>query len=172
MVGDLVARAMRALRDAFRPSGVGSGFVADLKAAGLPGATEIERLVVQRVGQDVFRAGLLEYWDGRRAVTGLAVPELLRASHIKPWADCATDAERLDVFNGLLLAPHLDAAFDRGFITVGDDGAVLVSASLRREDAKLIGMDTPLGVKALADAHRRYLAWHRSHLFKSASEAT
>ncbi|MDC0682621.1 HNH endonuclease signature motif containing protein [Sorangium atrum] len=50
-------------------------------------------------------------------MTGLAVPALLRASHIKPWADCETDAERLDVYNGILLAPHLDAAFDRGFIT-------------------------------------------------------
>jgi len=61
---------------------------------------------------------LLDLWEGRCAVTGLAVPELLRASHIKPWADCETDAERLDVYNGFLLAPHLDAAFDLGFITV------------------------------------------------------
>ncbi len=51
--------------------------------AGMPRATEAERVVVQRVGQDVFRAGLMDYWDGRCAVTGLAVPELLRASHIK-----------------------------------------------------------------------------------------
>ena len=99
------------------------------KTAGMPRATEAERLVVQRVGQDVFRAGLIDYWDGRCAITGLAVPELLRASHIKPWANCETDAERLDVFNGLLLAPHLDAAFDAGFITVADDGAVVVTES-------------------------------------------
>jgi hypothetical protein len=75
---------------------------------------------VQRVGQDLFRDGLLDYWDGICAVTGLAVPELLRASHIKPWVDCDTDAERLDLFNGLLLAPKLDAAMDRGFITIDD----------------------------------------------------
>lgn len=49
-------------------------------------------------------------------------PELLRTSHTKPWADCDTDAELLDVLNGLPLASHLDAAFDRGFITVADDG--------------------------------------------------
>jgi hypothetical protein len=52
-------------------------------------------------------------------VTGLAITELLRASHIKPWAARDTDAERLDVFNGLLLAPHCDALFARGFITFG-----------------------------------------------------
>ena len=57
----------------------------------------------------------MEYWDSKCAVTGLAIPELLKASHIKPWKD-STDEERLDIFNGLLLAPHLDAAFDRGFI--------------------------------------------------------
>ena len=65
------------------------------QTAGLPCSTEAERLVVQRVGQGIFRAGLLEYWEGRCAVTSLAVPELLRASHIKPWADCGSDAERL-----------------------------------------------------------------------------
>jgi putative restriction endonuclease len=73
-----------------------------------------ERLLVHRVGQDVFRAGRIDYWEGRCAITGLGVVELLRASHIKPWAACDLDAERLDVLNGLLLAPHLDAAFDRG----------------------------------------------------------
>ena len=89
--------------------------VFEAETANLPRTTEAERLVVQRVGQDIFRRGLLEYWDGCCAITGLDVPDLLRASHIKPWADCDTDAERLDVFNGLLLAPHLDAAFDSGF---------------------------------------------------------
>ncbi len=84
------------------------------QTATLPRSTDAERVVIQRVGQNIFRAGLLEYWEGHCAITGLAVPELLRASHIKPWADCASDAERLDVFNGLLLAPHLDAAFDCG----------------------------------------------------------
>ena len=63
-------------------------------------------------------------------ITGLGAPELLRASHIKPRADCDTDAERLDVFNGLLLAPHLDAVFDSGFITIAEDGTVLLSNAL------------------------------------------
>lgn len=81
----------------------------------LPRITEAERLVVQRVGQDVFRAGLLDYWEGRCAVTGLGVREVLRASHIRPWADCESesDTERLDVFNGLLLEARMDAVFDR-----------------------------------------------------------
>lgn len=101
-------------------------------AAKLPRLYEAERMVVQRVGQDIFREGLLDYWDCRCAMSGLAVQELLCASHIKPWARCETDAERLNVFNGLLLAPHLDALFDKGFITVEDDGSVRVSVSAPR----------------------------------------
>jgi hypothetical protein len=66
------------------------------QTATLPRSTEAERLVVQRVGQDVFRAGLLDYWDGHCAVTGLAVPDLLRASHIKPWAACPDRRRRHD----------------------------------------------------------------------------
>ena len=136
------------------------------QTATLPNRTEAERLVVQRVGQDVFRHGLLEYWEGRCAITGLAVPELLRASHIKPWASCQTDAERLDVFNGLLLAPHLDAAFDKGFITVTDAGSVVVSEALGDTARASLGLDQPLRVLGLVDGHRAYLPWHRDHLFR------
>lgn len=134
--------------------------------AALPRATEAERLVVQRVGQDIFRNGLIDYWEGRCAITGLAVTELLRASHIKPWADCETDAERLDVFNGLLLAPHLDAAFDRGFITVADDGLVTVAGTLDAEARRLLGLGETLRVRAIHDGHRRYLPWHRGKVFR------
>jgi hypothetical protein len=137
------------------------------QTAGLPRSTEVERLVVQRVGQEVFRKGLLEYWEGRGAVTGLAVPELLRASHIKPWADCANDAERLDVFNGLLLAPHLDAAFDCGFITLADDGAIVVSEGLGETARRLLGLTGGQSVHTLAPGHRVYLQWHRERVFRS-----
>ena len=140
------------------------------KTATFPRTTEAERLVVQRVGQDLFRDGLLDYWDGRCAVTGLAVPELLRAGHIKAWAACATDAERLDVFNGFLLAPHLDAAFDRGFITVADDGAILVSPVLTAADRAILTLDAPLRVRGLTDGHRAYLRWHRETLFKATKD--
>ena len=100
----------------------------------LPRTTEAERLVIQRVGQDVFRDALLSYWGGRCAVTGVAEPRLLRASHIKPWAKCETDAERLDVYNGLLLAAHLDAAFDGGldFIQRRGRDTLLTSVCPRR----------------------------------------
>lgn len=137
------------------------------KTASLPRSTEAERLVVQRVGQDVFRDGLLEFWEARCAVTGLAVPVLLRASHIKPWADCETDAERLDVFNGVLLAPHLDAAFDRGFVTFADDGALVVSSALDARARAALGLERPLRARALSEGHRAYLPWHWEKVFRN-----
>jgi putative restriction endonuclease len=136
------------------------------ETAALPRATEAERLVIQRVGQDVYREGLLDFWDHRCAITGLAVPALLRASHIKPWAHCETDAERLDVFNGFLLAPHLDAAFDDGFITVADDGAVMVSETLDLAARHILNLGEQLRVVNLTSGHRNYLPWHRDRIFR------
>lgn len=144
--------------------------VFERRTAALPRTTEVERLVVQRVGQEVFREGLIDYWDGRCAVTGLSVVTLLRASHIKPWAACASDAERLDVFNGFLLAPNLDAAFDRGLITLSDDGGVVVSDKLRSVDRQVLGLEVPLRVSRVDDSHRRYLSFHRMHVFENESD--
>ena len=164
-----IAALHRLLRRAFQlsrtlPDGLLNVFEAE--TANLPRTTEAERLVVQRVGQDIFRRGLLEYWDGRCAITGLDVPDLLRASHIKPWAECNTDAERLDVFNGLLLAPHLDAAFDSGLITIAEDGAVVISDGLQSGARSALGLDGTLKVHGLHRAHERYLPWHRSRIFR------
>ena len=86
----------------------------------------------------------------------------LRASHIKPWADCDTDAERLDIFNGLLLAPHLDAAFDSGFVTISDDGSVLLSDGLSPDARSTLGIDGSMKIRGLHQEHERYLPWHRS----------
>lgn len=139
------------------------------RIATLPRTTEAERLVIQRVGQNLFREGLLDLWEGRCAVTGLAVPALLRASHIKPWADCETDDERLDVCNGILLAPHLDAAFDQGYITMADDCAIVVSNALDANARMILGLDRPLRVHGLLAGHYSYLPWHREHVFQKES---
>lgn len=134
--------------------------------ANLPRTTEVERLVIQRVGQDIFRQGLMDFWEGQCAITGLSVPQLLRASHIKPWAACETDAERLDVYNGLLLAPHLDAAFDQGFIALSDTGDVVVSPDLESAGRRALGLDGALRVRASIEDHRVYLRWHRDRVFR------
>lgn len=131
----------------------------------LPRSTEAERLVIQRVGQDLFRDALMNYWGGRCAVTGVAEPRLLRASHIKPWARCESDAERLDAYNGLLLAAHLDAAFDAGLISFKDDGAILIADRFAKEDCDALGIHAGLRLNRLVKAHLPRLAWHRGNRF-------
>ncbi|MEI2776028.1 MAG: HNH endonuclease signature motif containing protein [Tetrasphaera sp.] len=101
--------------------------------ANLPATTEAERLTIQRIGQDLFRDALMRQWNARCPLTGITDPALLRASHIKPWADCTTDAERLDPMNGLLLSALWDAAFDRGLVSFADTGAALYSETLSAE---------------------------------------
>ena len=58
--------------------------------------TEAERLIRERVGQDVYRNALIKYWDGACSVTGCTLTAALRTSHAKPWKDCTSDAERLN----------------------------------------------------------------------------
>ena len=82
----------------------------EAKIKELPTTTEAERLVVQRIGQNIFRDRLIDYWQSRCPLTGITDKALLRASHIVPWKDCTCNAERLDVHNGLLLSALWDAA--------------------------------------------------------------
>lgn len=126
--------------------------------------TEKRQLVLARLGQGGFRGLLFDQWQGRCAVTGCRIPDLLRASHIKPWKD-ADNRERLDQNNGLLLTANLDAAFDRGLISFRDDGAILISRDLPPSAWKQIGIDRAMRIQ-LTDAHRQYLVFHRENRFR------
>ena len=130
--------------------------------------TEVERLVRQRVGQARYRDALLTYWGGSCAVTGVAVTEALRASHAKPWAECADDAERLDAFNGFLLVANLDALFDRFLISFDDAGYLLTSTRLSQSDLPGLGIHSGMTLRWLASEHRHYLQWHRERFLLGA----
>src|SRR5690242_11794048 len=103
------------------------------KTNDLPGSTQPERLLLQRIGQDIFRDRLMDYWQRRCPLTGISDPALLRASHIIPWAECESDAERLNVHNGLLLSALWDAAFDRALVTFDDEGKPEFSSGLSEQ---------------------------------------
>jgi putative restriction endonuclease len=132
----------------------------------LPKTTEAERLVIQRVGQNIFRERLIEYWDGKCAISAAELTKVLKASHIKPWRDCETDEERLDVFNGLLLTPNYDALFDQGFITFDVAGKIAFSHELEPASASRLGVSSSDRIENIEDEHRKYLDWHRNHIFR------
>lgn len=129
----------------------------------LPEGADMPVTAQRRVGHDQFRAMLLQRW-GSCAVTGLATPRLLRASHIKPWAS-STPVEKTDPFNGLLLAPHLDAAFDAGLIAFDDQGRLLLSPELPSQDAGRLGLHAGLRLREVDARHLPYLAFHRQEVF-------
>ena len=135
-----------------------------LGAQGL-GETEVLRLTRQRIGQDVYRKALLGYWGGACAATGIALPVVLRASHARPWAECESDAQRLDVFNGFLLVANLDALFDQGLVSFEDDGRMICSKRISLGSMDSLGLGTDTQLRWLADGHLPYLEWHRMNKF-------
>lgn len=127
----------------------------------LPCTTEAERLVIQRVGQNIFRDALLDYWNRRCPLTGVTDTDLLRASHIVAWSECDSDEHRLDVYNGLLLSALWDAAFDCGLVSFADDGTPLASSRLGECARIALAFDDVPSLVELRDAHRANLCWHR-----------
>lgn len=87
------------------------------------------RQVRVRVNQYLFRKIVLDNYRHRCCITGLSIPAVLRASHIKPWAE---DGEsRLDPQNGLCLSATFDAAFDKYLISLDEDLRLIFSPSLK-----------------------------------------
>lgn len=126
-------------------------------------STEVLRIVRQRLGQQAYRRAMLSYWGGACAVTGLTLPEALRASHAKPWAECTDDVERLDVYNGFLLSANLDALFDNFLLSFSECGEALVSAHIALPDRERLGVGAPgaLRLRWIAAQHQTYLEFHR-----------
>ncbi|MEW6615043.1 MAG: HNH endonuclease signature motif containing protein [Thermodesulfobacteriota bacterium] len=122
-------------------------------------ATEKEAIIQARIGQGKFRENLLKRWQSC-SVTGCQEVKVLRASHIKPWRDC-TNEERLDIDNGLLLAPNIDALFDVGLISFDDKGSILFSPRLTAEDKKRLSVNHGLRLKKVYPGSIKYLAEHR-----------
>ena len=125
--------------------------------------TEKEALGTARIGQGQFRQDLQRMWKAC-AVTGCRELPLLRASHIKPWR-ASTDAERLDPYNGLLLVPNLDVAFDSGYISFLDNGEILISSRLHQTARKIMGIHRNLRLRRVAKKHCLYLEYHRREVF-------
>lgn len=123
--------------------------------------TEREAIRAARLGQGYFRAKLIQKYKGKCAVTGTAIPELLRASHIKPWRN-SNNIERLSVDNGLLLIANLDAAFDARLISFSDTGKMLFHKRLGMNPQVALGIKKGSGLlKPLSPMQKKYLDQHR-----------
>lgn len=125
-------------------------------------ATEKQRQIAGRIGQATFKDKLVRLWRGSCAVTGASL--LLNASHIKPWV-VATDQERMDPFNGFLLSPVYDRAFDEGYISFENSGQILISTSLL-PTLKQLSINPTAMVRGISELSWPYLEYHRSKVFR------
>lgn len=126
--------------------------------------TEREEIRKARRGQGQFRRNLLLY-ERRCRVTGTGDQHHLRASHIKPWR-ASTNAERLDGCNGLLLAPHIDHLFDRGWISFTGDGLLLAAPQLGQGVLDEWSVQAGQRVGSFNARQSRFLAYHRDEILK------
>jgi hypothetical protein len=125
-------------------------------------ATEKQSVSLSRIGQGKYRVDLLDIW-GSCAITNVNVPEILKASHIKPWKD-SNDFERLDPYNGLILTPTLDSLFDRGFISFENNGRILVSKEVETY-SKQLNISSEMRLRKHFDSNNQYLEYHRDEIY-------
>jgi hypothetical protein len=129
--------------------------------------TQRLQLARARVGQGLFRKRVI-LLDPVCCVTGVSDTRVLIASHIKPWRE-ASNAERLNGFNGLMLSPHVDALFDEQFITFEDDGRIHVHRSLPRDVLDRWSIDPDKRVDPFRQEYKPFLARHRELFAQKAS---
>ena len=129
----------------------------------LPNKTERSGLVTSRVGQGAYRKRIIHRWEYECAVTRFNKLEILIASHIVPWSK-ATDAERLDVHNGILLSPTYDALFDKHLISFDHQGKILLSDTIETSAFEKIGVSGKEKIQNLSRYNFEYLDRHRELL--------
>lgn len=134
--------------------------------AELPLGMDVITLAKTRKNQGFFREMILASYDMRCALTDIAAPELLVASHIVPWA---TDEKlRMNPQNGICLNALHDRAFDRGLISFSDDLSVLYSPHLPAESLDRLReiahpkMKLPKRFRPASE----FLEHHRNNIFR------
>ena len=136
----------------------------EIQARHLEGDPEKIQLTKSRRGQGIFKANVRLIEDHCR-VTGVTNIKHLRASHIKPWS-VSSKEEKLDGFNGLLLSPHVDHLFDRGFISFRNDGDLLVSKELNPIVLEKWNIEDSKNVGVFKVNQSKYLEFHRDMVFQ------
>lgn len=135
----------------------------DIERSPIPN-TQKHQLILARVGQGEFRINVQKV-ESRCRITGLTDKRFLIASHIKPWK-YSSNEERLDGHNGLLLSPHVDKLFDKGWISFSDKGNLLVSDEGVQAILNIWFINANVLVGSFTDRQKKYLAYHRTNIFK------
>ena len=129
-----------------------------------PSLTERTGLVTSRVGQGYYRQEVITKFGRKCAVTGSDLTDILIAGHIVPWRD-ASELERLEIGNAILLSPLYDALFDKHLISFEDDGKIIFSSQLKNRDdlVTCLRIDRAATI-AVTEDMKPYLQRHREKL--------
>ena len=136
------------------------------------GVTESRAMVKIRRGQQFFRQSILTAYGVRCCISGINVPRLLVASHIRPWNEFPDD--RLNPRNGLCLSTLHDAAFDSGLITLDEKFSVVLSKGLKKyfpqpalEQNFVPYEGTPISLpEKLIEPCFDFIKYHRESIFR------
>ena len=122
-----------------------------------------EAIVKVRVNQGIFRDRLLSRYS-KCCLCNVNNPQLLIASHIKPWSECE-DSEKLLVDNGFLLCPNHDSLFDKGLISFNDDGTIIISDKLDETNRLFMNVNIDMRIKVY-EGNVPFLKYHRERLYE------
>lgn len=119
-----------------------------------------------------FRKSVIAAYEGRCCISGMTIPQMLIASHIKPYAVSDVQTERANPANGLLLNAFYDRAFDQGLMTVLPDLTILISDQVKevytdeRTREWLYSIEgTRIKRPARFAPNRDLLAYHNEYVF-------
>lgn len=78
----------------------------------------------------------------------------------------ALPKEKIDVNNGLLLCPNHDKLFDNGYISFDNDGKILISNDLEKDDRIFMNINDNMSIN-LYEESKEYMAFHRNNIFRN-----
>jgi hypothetical protein len=119
-----------------------------------------------------FRSAVLAAYEYRCCISGQMLPNMLVASHIKPYTACKGSNDRTNPENGLCLNVFYDKAFDRGLITVDTRLTIWVSPRVREfpdafTERWLIDLQGGgISLPARFRPQREFLEYHNEKIFK------
>ena len=128
---------------------------------------ERDALVKVRINQSKFREGLIKKYRCKCCLCGVDNENLLKASHIKPWAK-SDEHEKLDLANGLLLCPNHDKLFDAGLISFEQNGNIMISKEMSDNNRIFMNVHSDMKINISAD-NIEYIRYHRENVYKDST---
>jgi len=119
----------------------------------------------EQIGRNIHTKNLFVFWEGKCALTPVTCKPLLVGTFSKPWDDCTSTRDRMDVHNGFLLEVRYARLFEQGLITFENDGTMILSSKLSQGDITSLYIDRNLKLRKIEKPHQKYLLWHRTKVF-------